>query len=377
MHDLTARLDRADHLGEWRSMKLLSEEQVDAVTLGMLEAEDFLCALPVRIDETPDGLTLRILGAGAREEAKTSTDFCRSMCRIFSALDHLSDLMVPEEQIFLHPDWLSLSADACRLAVFPILTTTQSCVQIPALTLAQRVAQFAERGLMRIEPGSAQEAQHILGMVRSLQRCSQPASCAALRAVFESSAALLGKGGASESKRDAIGTVAGDQPEHPKRVSGMNSSADAPALLTGCESARRKTDDPFVQGVRSADDKPSLWYLLQHFSRENLARYRESRRGSSETATLSYGDEAYPLAQLRFAIGKRSDCDLVIDNTAISRRHGEIICEAGRYFYEDCGSTNGSRINGQALMAHKRYPLTDGDEIMLAREQMHFHLGKR
>jgi pSer/pThr/pTyr-binding forkhead associated (FHA) protein len=53
----------------------------------------------------------------------------------------------------------------------------------------------------------------------------------------------------------------------------------------------------------------------------------------------------------------------------VSRRHAEIIQDSDNkaLYLEDLGSTNGTRINGFALEARRRYRLRDGDEIDLGR----------
>ncbi|MBI3271161.1 MAG: PilT/PilU family type 4a pilus ATPase [Planctomycetes bacterium] len=53
----------------------------------------------------------------------------------------------------------------------------------------------------------------------------------------------------------------------------------------------------------------------------------------------------------RFVVGKRKDCDLVIDHTELSRRHLEITTTNGVFTAKDLGSTNGTRVNGEALLA--------------------------
>lgn len=51
----------------------------------------------------------------------------------------------------------------------------------------------------------------------------------------------------------------------------------------------------------------------------------------------------------------------------VSRRHAQITLQEGAVYIEDLGSTNGTRINGFQLVAHRKYRLRDGDEVELAR----------
>jgi hypothetical protein len=50
-------------------------------------------------------------------------------------------------------------------------------------------------------------------------------------------------------------------------------------------------------------------------------------------------------------------------NHAISRRHACIAREARKYSLEDLKSTNGTRLNGRALIPGKKAPLASGDTI--------------
>ncbi len=63
--------------------------------------------------------------------------------------------------------------------------------------------------------------------------------------------------------------------------------------------------------------------------------------------------------------------DIVVDSGervhAVSRRHGRIFRDSNGLKYEDLGSTNGSTLNGAAVLAHDPQPLKDGDKIVLGR----------
>lgn len=69
-----------------------------------------------------------------------------------------------------------------------------------------------------------------------------------------------------------------------------------------------------------------------------------------------------------FIIGKKQGAaDFVISGVAtISRRHCKIIYEAGVYYIEDIGSTNGTYLNDFRLEPHIREVIGNGDTIKLA-----------
>ncbi len=51
----------------------------------------------------------------------------------------------------------------------------------------------------------------------------------------------------------------------------------------------------------------------------------------------------------RLIIGRNSDADVVLDNTAISRKHTAFEKRNGVYFLEDLGSLNGTMVNGRKI----------------------------
>lgn len=65
-------------------------------------------------------------------------------------------------------------------------------------------------------------------------------------------------------------------------------------------------------------------------------------------------------------LGRDSENSVVIDETAISRVHGNIFEVAGYWFFRDLNSTNGSAINGEKISPEQIRVLRNGDIIHLA-----------
>lgn len=73
------------------------------------------------------------------------------------------------------------------------------------------------------------------------------------------------------------------------------------------------------------------------------------------------------------------DVDLDVDDpeAKVSRRHAKIMNRGGNYYVEDLGSTNGTFINrGRRLLPGDRQPLRDGDEIIVGKTFLRFHVLK-
>lgn len=69
------------------------------------------------------------------------------------------------------------------------------------------------------------------------------------------------------------------------------------------------------------------------------------------------------------------DLDSHDPEAKVSRRHARIVRENNRYAVEDLGSTNGTFINrGRRLIPGNRQPLNDGDEIIVGKTFLRFHI---
>jgi hypothetical protein len=111
--------------------------------------------------------------------------------------------------------------------------------------------------------------------------------------------------------------------------------------------------------------------------------------GRNATLTIERGKSAgkqFPIGSNGSDIGRWDadggvfpDVDLDSDDpeAKVSRRHARISCENGLYVIEDLGSTNGTFVNrGRRLKTGERQPLNDGDEIIVGKTFLRFHLVK-
>jgi pSer/pThr/pTyr-binding forkhead associated (FHA) protein len=70
-------------------------------------------------------------------------------------------------------------------------------------------------------------------------------------------------------------------------------------------------------------------------------------------------------------IGRSRDCDIVLSDPNVSRRHAEIRADGrGGWTIHDLGSTNGVKLNGQR--ANGPAPLESGDRIALGTADLRF-----
>jgi hypothetical protein len=69
------------------------------------------------------------------------------------------------------------------------------------------------------------------------------------------------------------------------------------------------------------------------------------------------------------SIGRQAECDVVLEDSNVSRHHAEVRRQGEEYVFVDLGSTNGSKVNGTRV---KQQALTDGDEITLGKTLLRF-----
>ncbi|HUE38086.1 MAG TPA: ATPase, T2SS/T4P/T4SS family [Candidatus Binatia bacterium] len=77
------------------------------------------------------------------------------------------------------------------------------------------------------------------------------------------------------------------------------------------------------------------------------------REGDEPRSVTVAGSEAF--------LGKHADCQVVLADPKVSRRHARIIEHEGRLFVEDLDSTNGTRAAGRAVQSQTA--LDDGAEV--------------
>ena len=72
----------------------------------------------------------------------------------------------------------------------------------------------------------------------------------------------------------------------------------------------------------------------------------------------------WTLNRSEFVVGRGEDCEVVLPDRQVSRRHFRIVRDDDGYSVEDLGSKNGTYVNGAAVRGSVQ--LQDGDEIQVA-----------
>jgi hypothetical protein len=84
---------------------------------------------------------------------------------------------------------------------------------------------------------------------------------------------------------------------------------------------------------------------------------------------ITYDGKRNMLAGERMTIGRSRDCEIVIDDPNVSRRHAEVRKTIEGWLVVDLGSTNGVKVNGRRV--HEEV-LRPGDKITLGLVELGF-----
>ena len=72
----------------------------------------------------------------------------------------------------------------------------------------------------------------------------------------------------------------------------------------------------------------------------------------------------WPMDRGSLTIGRGEECEIVLPDRQVSRKHVRVVREDDGFYVEDLGSKNGTYVNGMPV--RDRVKLQDGDEIQVA-----------
>jgi hypothetical protein len=99
----------------------------------------------------------------------------------------------------------------------------------------------------------------------------------------------------------------------------------------------------------------------------------EEAHARRSSALISVAGRRLPIPPRGATIGRSRDCDIILDDVGISRRHAEIRPADAGWTVGDLGSTNGVRLNGRAVTGTQT--LQSGDRVELGSTEIVFEAG--
>lgn len=148
------------------------------------------------------------------------------------------------------------------------------------------------------------------------------------------------------------------------------------ALLIGSSVRRKRRDkNEKVAGPAALEEEDAYFDDYELNSVENRTLFLDDSEDEEDRATRllcesgrmitldenTKGTRIRILLEGRMTVG-RGDCDVVIDDDALSRRHCELYEKEGKVFVRDLSSANGTRVNGIKISDRI---IEDGDELTM------------
>lgn len=91
---------------------------------------------------------------------------------------------------------------------------------------------------------------------------------------------------------------------------------------------------------------------------------------SIKIITGANSGETYSLDARETLLGRHPDCNVVLKDSTVSRRHARFVKEGNHFLVDDVGSQHGTRVNGEVIRSAQR--LQDHDEVQISQVRIVF-----
>jgi hypothetical protein len=117
---------------------------------------------------------------------------------------------------------------------------------------------------------------------------------------------------------------------------------------------------PAADAVEQADHGHTMVYSAAARTQEDLHEERAGRRGRP---MLVAEGKRYAVGPGGATIGRSRECDIVLADSNVSRRHAELRPRGDGWTITDLGSTNGVRVNGRDVRPREPVAIAAGDRV--------------
>lgn len=154
-----------------------------------------------------------------------------------------------------------------------------------------------------------------------------------------------------------LGIPIEDQPPHHYRLLGIPLFESDPQVIAIAAQRQIAHIKAFAIGPQSDVSQD----LLNQLARAKVCLLNPTRKAEYD-ATLR---ARLSLEERTWVVGSARDCDIVVDQPTVSRRHCRLIQTPQGCFLEDLGSSNGTFLNNRKVLA--RIGVCRSDEVRLGR----------
>jgi hypothetical protein len=117
---------------------------------------------------------------------------------------------------------------------------------------------------------------------------------------------------------------------------------------------------PAAEAVEQADHGHTMVYSTAARAQEDL---HEARGAPAGRPMFVAEGKRYAIGPGGATIGRSRECDIVLADSNVSRRHAEIRPLGDGWTITDLGSTNGVKVNGRAVPANAPQAVSAGDTL--------------
>jgi len=128
--------------------------------------------------------------------------------------------------------------------------------------------------------------------------------------------------------------------------------------------------DDFSQRASEDEHGQTMIYSASARTRQPL---EEAQTRRAARALLAVAGRRLIVPPGGGTIGRSRECDIVLDDAGVSRRHAEIRPDPAGWALRDLDSTNGVRVNGRPV--HGSQQLRQGDRVEIGSTEIVFELG--
>ncbi len=150
---------------------------------------------------------------------------------------------------------------------------------------------------------------------------------------------------------------------------GIEAQANRPA---GAESPPHAESPQHAEEPEPEQEEEHGETMIYSSSQRLGGAVQEARARRSARAVLVMGGRRVLVPPPGAVMGRSRECDIVLDDAGVSRRHAEIRPTEEEWVLADLGSTNGVRINGRTLRG--KHALQLGDRIELGNTELVFEV---